>query len=793
MSLGARLTTTKILRDLWLNRARTGMVVVSIALSVAAFGVLNTARAVILNVYTAAYLQAEPAQVILTLPDFDEKLLDKARSLPEVRLAEGRRAFDLKFKSGGTIYNITTYASPNPTGARISRLAWEGAPPARLNKGEVLLDHTIQSLRVVTPGQEISVQTIDGRSHRLTIAGLPNDLISMPTQYTLTGQAFVNLDTAESLGQRRAFNQLIVVTQASGAGLAALQAEIQRQAEQISHELEQAGYPVLATEIPVAGRPPLYNMINALMLLLQMFGFLIVLVTGLVVSIVAAALIAEQTNQVGILKTLGSSSSGVLGIYSQMVLIIGSSALLIAIPLVWWVARWGAGMVASQIDTPMRDFQIPLSTWVGLPLLAFGVTFIAVFRPLWRASRLSIRQAISEETPLPAGQAVLNVGSMLARNSLRTLLRKRQRLFLNLLMLSLAGAMFVTALNIRREIQVLGARIQQRNNFDIFVGLSETVKRSALEHTARNIPGVSDAQAYLSGSIERVLPDGSLAGSVPVLAVPSGSDYHRLALVSGQWPPPENGIVLSSEAMEIWGLTGDPLPTVGTPLRVNIAGRQANCVLAGIMGKVTRPVAYIPYASYAALTRQMGMANMIAVRLAPGASSQEVSKRLPGALEQVGYSILYSDDVPHSNAAQMAAFNIPIYALLGIVALTALVGGLGLASTLSISVIERRREIGILRSMGAGPELIRRLVLTEGLLIGLFSLPLAWLLAWPLTLAMGQIVVVATIGFTPPLIYLPGPALVWGVLVCGLALCSSWMPARQASRLSIRETLIYTG
>lgn len=793
MSLGASLATTKILRDLWLNRARTALVVASIALSVMAFGVLNTTRAVILDGYAAAYRQAEPAQVMLTLQDFDDRLLEKARSLPEVRLVEARRAFDLKFEAEGKLYNITAYASLNPTEARISRLAWDGAAPPPLGKGEALLEHTIQSLLPVKPGQQISVQTLDGRRHLLTVAGLPNDLISMPTQYTLVGQAFVSLDTAESLGQRRGYNQLLIVTQASGADPAALQAEIQRQARRITHELEQAAYPALAVEIPVAGRPPLYNMVNALMLLLQMFGFLIVLITVMVVSVVAAALTAEQTPQVGILKALGNSSSGVLTTYSRMVVIIGSSALLIAMPLIGWVSRWGVGMVAGQIDTPVQGFQIPLSTWVGAPLLAFGATFAAVFRPLWRASHLSIRQAISEETQLPAGRAVLNVGSMLARSSLRTLLRKRQRLLLNLLMLSLAGAMFVTALNIRQEIQVLGARIQQRNNFDVFVGLGEMVKRHALELTVMTLPGVSDAQAYLSGSMGRALPDGALAGSVPVLAVPAESDYHHVALVSGQWPPPENGVVLSAEALEIWGLAGDPLPSMGTPLRIDIAGRQADWVLAGVMGKVTRPVAYVSYNSYATLTHQIGLANMVAVRLAPGVSSRELSNQLPRALEQVGYHVLYADEVSHSNAAQMVAFNIPVYALLGIVALIALVGGLGLSSTLSISVMERRREIGILRSIGAGPETIRRLVLTEGLLIALFSLPLAWLLAWPLTLAMGQIVVVATIGFVPPLIYLPWAALAWGGLVCGLALLSSWMPARQASRLSIRETLIYTG
>jgi hypothetical protein len=141
----------------------------------------------------------------------------------------------------------------------------------------------------------------------------------------------------------------------------------------------------------------------------------------------------------------------------------------------------------------------------------------------------------------------------LVRNSLRVLLRKRQRLLLNLLMLGLAGAMFITALNVRREVQVSVARVQLRRNYDIQVALDETVKRSVLEQTALNVPGVQEVQAFLRGSMGRMLPDGTRAGSVVVLAHPAGSDYTRPWLVSGQWPVQQRGVLLSGEVLDMWG------------------------------------------------------------------------------------------------------------------------------------------------------------------------------------------------------------------------------------------------
>jgi putative ABC transport system permease protein len=791
MSLGF----TKILRDLWLNRARTILVVLAIALSVMAFGVLNTTYTVLLKNFSAGYERAEPVQAILTLPDFDEDLVEKVRSLPEVKLAEGRRQFYLKLESGGKPRLINTNASLEPANNRISRLAWEGAPPAELQEGEVLLDRTFKALLPVSLGQTFIVQDLAGHSHYLKVAGLPNDLTSIPGRFVLLGQAFISLDTAVYLGQERDYNQLWVVTHAAGKDRDALLVEIQRQATRIVDCVEDAGYPVLAVEIPVPGQPPLESVVRTLLLALQLFGFLIVILAVLVVSNVAAALIAEQTRQVGILKAVGSRSSGVLRIYSQMVLIIGGSALVIALPLVWILSRMLVNLLARMIDAQLMEIAFPLSTWIILPVLAFGATFAAVIRPLWRASHLSVRQAISDDLPRAAeNRAVLNVGSLLVRNSLRVLLGKRQRLVFNLLMLGLSGAMFVAALNVRSEVKDSVDRVQLRRNYDIQVRLSEMVKRSVLEKTALKVPEVSAVEGFIMSNIGRILPDGTTAGSVTVLAHPAGSDYTRPWLVSGQWPVQPNGLLLSAEVLDMWGLAkAQPIP-LGLPTTVTAAGREASdWVLDGTLGKLNLATVYASYEDFATLTRQEGQVNMLAVRLAPGVDGLAATDRLLNRLERHGYSVLRIDYLPPMNAAEMASYSMVVFILFVVVGLTAVVGGLGLLSTLSISVMERRREIGILRSMGSRPALIRRLVMTEGLLTALLSLPLSYLLSWPLTLILGKTLVMGITSLAPEAVYRLDAALIWAVLVCSLALLSSWAPARQASRLSIRETLIYQG
>jgi putative ABC transport system permease protein len=73
-----------------------------------------------------------------------------------------------------------------------------------------------------------------------------------------------------------------------------------------------------------------------------------------------------------------------------------------------------------------------------------------------------------------------------------------------------------------------------------------------------------------------------------------------------------------------------------------------------------------------------------------------------------------------------------IISLLAIMAsVIALVGSISLSGTLTLNVLERRREIGVLRAIGASSGAIARLLIGEGLILGWLS----WIIALPLSTA----------------------------------------------------------
>jgi putative ABC transport system permease protein len=120
----------------------------------------------------------------------------------------------------------------------------------------------------------------------------------------------------------------------------------------------------------------------------------------------------------------------------------------------------------------------------------------------------------------------------------------------------------------------------------------------------------------------------------------------------------------------------------------------------------------------------------------------------------------------------------------------AIVGSIALSGTISLSVMERTREIGVMRAIGASSWDISRLFIGEGLILGWLS----WLIALPLSLPAGRIMLTAiSQAFRQDYLYhyTPTGALLWFGIITILSVLASWAPARSATRISVRESLAY--
>lgn len=142
-------------------------------------------------------------------------------------------------------------------------------------------------------------------------------------------------------------------------------------------------------------------------------------------------------------------------------------------------------------------------------------------------------------------------------------------------------------------------------------------------------------------------------------------------------------------------------------------------------------------------------------------------------------------------ANSRSIIDILINLLLFMAVLIAVVGGLGLMGTMGMNVLERTREIGVMRSIGAINNSIFQLVVVEGMLIGVISWVLGWLAALPiaylLNANLGTMLMKVPLQFT----FSTQGLMTWLAVVLVIAALASLAPARSAVRLTIRDVLAY--
>jgi putative ABC transport system permease protein len=112
---------------------------------------------------------------------------------------------------------------------------------------------------------------------------------------------------------------------------------------------------------------------------------------------------------------------------------------------------------------------------------------------------------------------------------------------------------------------------------------------------------------------------------------------------------------------------------------------------------------------------------------------------------------------------------------------------------MSINVLERRREIGVLRAIGASDSAVIRLFVLEGVVISVIAWMGAILLSQPMSrvmsYAVGMNFAQLPLTYVFDLLALP----LWLLIAVVVSALSSLVPARAAARLSVRETLAYEG
>jgi putative ABC transport system permease protein len=328
--------------------------------------------------------------------------------------------------------------------------------------------------------------------------------------------------------------------------------------------------------------------------------------------------------------------------------------------------------------------------------------------------------------------------------------------------------------------------------YDVQVELSKPAREDALTRETLAVPGVTAAEPWQFATVQRIRPDGSEGRSVITFGLPPDARSVRPTVQSGRWLVPKDGnaVVATANLLE-----DEPDLRVGDPVTLRIDGQDSTWTLVGIVESPTqRPFLYTPALPLGQATHEVGRAGVLMVIGSPGMdgpAQDRLADAVQSHLEAGGTDVVATTTAGEIRSTQETLFDILVVFLSSMALLLGVVGGLGLMGTMTINVVERAREIGVLRAVGASDHAVLRIVLSEGALIGALSWAIGALIALPvsklLSDALGQVFIRRPLAYS----YSVQGVVMWAGIVIVLAVLASWLPAWRASRLAVREVLAY--
>ena len=794
---------TKVWYDLWNNKLRTLLAIISIASGVFAVGTIFGMSDQLFAGMDSAHQSVTPSHISIYLDQpVDRDTILNLRKVPGVEDVEPSNEITARYKTSPSdkwhVGLVDMRDNYNDMKYDVVQLR-EGTWPSRAGVDIERLSSQFYGLNI---GDQVIFE-INKAERALPIVGKIRHPFVPPPQFGGQAVFFVDAQGIERFGMKQGeFSHFFVRVTPYSKDFA------REVASRIKDRLNKQDIGIGATIYQDPAKHWGRFFVEGFTLVLQVLAVISLFMSVILVLNTLTALITQQTNQIGMIKAIGGTTGTILKVYLAGVLVLGALALLISLPLGMFLSysltRWFLNLFNIDYETFHWS-----STAVALQVgAAIVVPLIAALWPVLKGAMITVRQAIAsyglggDFGQSKLDQAVEHVGQRLLPSAyamaLANTVRRKGRLILSLLVLVTAGTMFMMVMSLSSSITATLDAEFARRAYDLTLVFEQKQRISAAVQLAETQDGVTNAAMWFSQPVTILLKGQKAkeAGlSTDIVGIPLDNPMYRPPLVAGRWlvSGDERSAVISKETAD------DNHISLGDTVTLDFgAAGKTEWQVVGIYkiifgGNFRGDVVYAPQTEVLSAAKKNPRAGQlyVAAQTTSASDAAALNTRLEDVFRSANMPVRDSLTKYADRQSAESQFAITISMLLALAVVVAIVGGVGLTGSLWISVIERTKEIGVLRAIGARSRTIRGMLIMEGVLQGLVS----WALAVPISLAVGK-TLASAMGqtmFSADLTYSYNylAAGIWLVVITVIAVVASVIPARKASHISVRESLAY--
>jgi len=774
---------TKTLRDFGVRRLRSALLLVGIIIGVAGVVAIAYTARNLAGAQRAAYISASQSDLFIGVRNFPTGLENIIQENDNVKTVESRVSDYLQWSNGGPYRDVLIYGVHDFSNIQINRPTliagrWPG-------KGEAVLDVSSQRLQPVAIGDTIAL--------RESVATDP--VYARISGFTRTpGEADASIQ-ARATGYAPAADVQIWRQEPGDNQLLVRLNELRRATETqqaIIRVLNKRGIPhgpgVIRDPQQAVGTKEL----GALLLLMSVFSVIGVVLSGFLVWNTMAAVMSEEMRQVGILRAIGASRWQVLRTYLLPALIVGfvGSIAGIAVGVVGGGAL--AGFLGGLIGLALPPFTLaPREILLGL-LIGLGVGIGAAIFPAWQGTRVTALELL-RNYGIRADYGVGFVQRLLARlrgtsamltMGMRNVWRRRVRSVVTMLVVGVGAAAFIGTQALNASVSHTIDTLYATYAADAWLSFNRPMNVQFTGELARDHDIVaSEGWVRDDAYVHQTLTD--------LWGIPADTQLYLHAVTDGRWflAHNPNEVVVTANLARSLGLhTGDPLTVVfrkrqQTYSIVGIVDDESTYLGSRATGKV-----FMTPENANNLRGRADSADFFAVRF-----TDSTPNGVNAALRRVEQQFRVYE--PQALAAYedrsntQSTIRILTVLLDAMVIVVAAIGVVGLINTLILNISERRRELGILRSIGAGGGALIRLLVSEGIVLGALGYGIGLLGGY--ALARYLVALASAELFRMQFTLSPYVLLLTGVLTLVVAAGASVTPGILAARLRPIEAVRY--
>jgi len=650
---------------------------------------------------------------------------------------------------------------------------------------------------------------VDNIESEIEVGGVINDPVAQPPSFGGPLGFYATRNYFEKLAGWRGFNRIL----AGGSGkfdeAAMLDIATEMQDKLEMQGVDSGGAAFTANNVSRVADPNKHffaGPLDAIFFIMGVMAFLALILALFMVYNTINAVISQQVDQIGIMKAIGARTGHILRLYLTTVMAYGLLALAFALPLSS-IAGWGLNVfMLNTFNAEPGPFTISPVAVLAQVLIAFFAPLLASLIPISKGARITVREAIHTyglSAKISLLDRVLVRMERLSRQFVLTVsntFRNKGRVALTQITLVLSGLIFMMVMSVGdSSTYTFNDVLFSILKFNVSLQFRELERASFVEELTLGHPGVKAVESWLlaGGGIRlQGQPKAEDDPQLTIFGVPLPTTLYGPQMRAGRWLLPEDrqAIVLNQQIAEELGVNLGDWVTIdyGDP------GESSWQVVGLLFDPLITNSVHVPRDVIMKELNIVGKANTIWIQTVDDTPATEESVHLalrkiyeehgialnPGGT--LGIGATSSEIVSYFNG--QFGFIISLLATMAIV--IAVVGSVALSGVLTLSVLERKREIGVMRAIGASSGNITGLLVGEGLILGWLS----WIISLPFSIPAGRLMTAGlSAAFNLEIINhytFKGP-LYWLGIITVLSILASWFPARGAMRVSVNESLTY--